>query len=395
MKRVVRSVLALLVLIGVVLPAEPACAQMGAIRRMGGMTTPSMNARQLRVYSEILGLSEAQRKSAEQLLSGYEAEYLAAVARITELQQSMQAEFTQTGDIAAMQEIMGDMLKKFRRRTDTIEKTFIEDFKTLLTPAQVEQWPRVERAHRRATTINWGSLSGESVDLTQLVEGLRLTTAQGEPLKETLEQYSVDLDRELIARNTVMDEQVAAWMDRLMNPDMEKLQAQQKALRESSLKILEINKRYARQIEGLLPVEEQAAFKEKMKLASFPQVYRKPYVMRAFEAVEKIDGLDAATREAAQNLREQYTRDVASANEAWTAAIVEDELKEEDGFAAMARQFGSEVPEAIKAAKDARLALDQKTIESLKALLSEEQQKMLPDAKSRPEFDFDAPPTAK
>lgn len=393
MKRYFRLMLALVV--GFVMAAEPACGQMGAIRRMGGMTTPSMNGRQLRQYADLLGLSEAQRKAAEQLLSGYEAEYLAAVSRLTELQQSMQAEFTQTGDFSAMQDLMGDMMKKFRRRTDTVEKALIDDLKALLTPEQLERWPLVERAHRRKTTINWGSLSGESVDMAELVEGLRLEPGQQASLNETLEQYAVDLDRELIARNRVLDEQVASWLERVMNPDMEKIQAQQKTLRESSLKILELNKRYARQIEGLLPLEAQGAFREKVKLASFSQVYRKPHVLRAIEAAEKFEGLDGPTREAMKNVRDQYARDVATANDAWAAAIVENEMIEEDGFQAMGRQFGGQLPENVKQAKETRDTIDKKAMESLKALLTEEQQKLLPDAKSRPEFDYDAATSVK
>ncbi|MGE3107593.1 MAG: hypothetical protein AB7G11_01290 [Phycisphaerales bacterium] len=388
MKRLMSLVL---VLVGMLLfSASRVEAQMGAIRRMGGMTTPSMSARHLKHYSQILGLSETQTKAAGQLLSGYEADYLAAVSRLTELQQAMQAEFSQTGDFSTMGELMGDAIKKFRRRTDSIEKSFIDDLKSLLTPDQMSKWPIVERTHRRDSTINWGSLSGESVDVAELVEGLRLDPAQHAALSQTLEQYAVDLDRELVARNKIVDEQVAAWLENIMNPDVQKLQEQMKALREASVKIKDINQRYARLVEGLLPLEAREPFNQKVKLASYPQVYRTPYVLRAFDAAEKLDGVDAPTLEAIKNLRDQYTREVGPANDAWAGAISENELKEEDGLQAMARQFGRQLPEDVQKAKEARDAVDAKALDSLKALLTPEQVKKLPDLKSRPEFDFDA-----
>ena len=394
MHRLTRYVVAAAVaLIGFV--ASTTEAQMGAIRRMGGMTTPSMNGRQLRQYVEILALSPEQKKAAEELLSGYEADYLAAVTRLTELQQSVQAEFSQTGDFSGIQEVMGDAMKKFRTRTDKVEKSLIDDLKSLLTPDQMNRWPIVERTHRRKSTINWGSLSGESVDIADLVDGLRLESAQQATLKETLEQYAVDLDRELVTRNRAVDEMVALWLEKFMSPDMEKLKDPQATLRASSLKILELNKRYARLIEGQLPIEKQPEFKEKVKLSSYPQVYRKPYVMRAFEAVDTMTGLDPTALEAIKNVRDQYVRESGPANDAWAAAITEEEMKEEDGFQAMARQFGKQLPEAIKNAKEARDALDKKTLDGLKALLTEEQQKKLPDPKSRPEFDFDSATSVK
>jgi len=369
---------------------QPAPAQMGAIRAMGGMATPSVNARQLKQYSEILGLSSEQKKAAEELLTSYEAEFLAAVTRLTELQKSMQDEFAQTGDLSVIQDVMGDAMKKFRKKIDKVDKGLVDDLKSLLTDAQREKWPLVERVHRRKTTINWGSLSGESVDLVDITQGLRLDTAQMANLKDILEQYSTDLDRELIGRNKIVEEQVAAWLEGLMNPDIEKIQAQAKELREASVKILEINKRYARQIEGQLPLEAQAEFKERVNQSSFPSIYRKSYALRIIEAADKLDGLDPAAKEGIKNLKEQYLRDVVPANDAWAAAISAHELAQ-DGMQAMAMQFGRQMPEEVKAAKAVRDALDDKTVEAVKALLTEQQRAKLPDKKFRPEFDFDAP----
>jgi len=373
----------------------PSVAQMGAIRAMGGMTTPSINARQLRQYSEILGLSPDQKKAAEELLTGYEAEYLAAVSRLTELQKGLQEEFAQTGDFTIMQDVMGDAFKKFRKRIDKTEKGLIDDLQAILTADQTDRWPLVERLHRRKNTINWGSLSGESVDLVEIVDGLRLAPSDSAGVKETLDLYSIDLDRELVARNKLVDEQVATWLEGMMNPDMEKIQAQQKDLRSASEKILALNKRYARQLEGQLPPDVRQEFVDRVLLSSYPVVYRKSHTLRSIEIAEKFEGLDPATAEALKNLKDQYGREIASANKAWADAITENENSEKSAQEALAAQFTRQMPENVKTAKEARDAIDEKTMTSLRALLTEEQQKKLPDRKFRPEFDYDAATSVK
>ncbi|MBC7772530.1 MAG: hypothetical protein H7210_08565 [Pyrinomonadaceae bacterium] len=385
-----RGLLLSLVLLTLLSIVQPARAQMGAIRAMGGMATPSVNARQLKQYGEILGLSPEQKKAAEELLASYEAEFLASVTRLTELQKSMQDEFAQTGDLSVIQDVMGDAMKKFRKKIDKVDRGLIDDLKSLLTDSQRELWPLVERVHRRKTTINWGSLSGESVDLVDIAQGLRLDAAQMANLKEVLDQYASDLDRELVGRNKIVEEQVATWLEGMMNPDMEKIQSQAKELRDASVRILEINKRFARQIEGQLPLEAQIEFKDRVKQSSFPSIYRKSYALRTIEAADKLEGLDPAAKEGVKNLKEQYLREVVSANDGWAAAISEHELSQ-DGMQAMAMQFGRQMPEDIKKAKEVRDALDEKTVEAVKALLTDEQKASLPDKKFRPEFDFDAP----
>src|SRR5688572_11689584 len=98
MRNTVRILVALVLSLAVLTPT--ARAQMGAWRAMaGGMTTPNVNVRQIKLYSRILGLAPEQTKAAEDLLAGYETEYLAAIKRFQEIQQAANQEFMQSGDM--------------------------------------------------------------------------------------------------------------------------------------------------------------------------------------------------------------------------------------------------------------------------------------------------------
>lgn len=371
-------------------------AQMGAMKAMTGMQTPSIGARQVKQYEEILGLSPEQRKAAEELLVGYETDFHAAVRRLEDITKAMQAEFTQSGDLKVYQEILPDVMKKFSKRVKKIEQGMLDDLKALLDDKQASRWALVERAHRRNTTISWGTLSGESVDLADIVAGLRLDSAGTAAVAPILEQYDADLDKALIARNTIMTEQMDSAWDRMMSPDFEKMKKDIKDLKDAGRPIVELNKRYVRQIEGVLPTENREQFNSEVRTHSYPTVYRKPYAMRVLEAAEKLADLDAGQRDSLKSLKESYLRDVTAANTSWAGAIDEQEADDSNPFAAWAGAFGQqEQPGKIKDAKEERKRIDEKTIESIKQLLNEAQRAKLPDQKSRPEFDYDAAPQAK
>ena len=378
-------------LIGVLTP--PSRAQMGAWRAMaGGMTTPNVNARQLRQYAKLLALSPDQIAAAEALLAGYETEYLAAIKRFQEIQQAANQEFMQSGDMQEVQGAVQDAIKKFNKRTAALETSLMNDLKAILEPAQAEEWPRVERMHRRLSTINWGSISGESVDIADLVEGLRLRPEQAATIAPVLAQYELDLDRELKSRNALIEEQLRDWLEGgIANFDLEKMKKQATDLREAGRKIVELNKRYVAQVQPLVPAEFQAEFAQKVKLASHPMVYRQSYADRVLDAALRLPDLDTSQREALTILADTHRRDAGAINDRWAAAITDNELNPTDDNPFAAMMPNRQLPPAIKDAKEARDALDQRTIDAVTALLSEAQRAKLPEKKYRPDLDFDAP----
>lgn len=396
MKKLTRF-LGVLVVAAVSAVASESHAQMGAWRAMaGGMTTPNVNGRQMKLYAKTLNLSPAQAEAANDLLSAYEIEYLAAIKRFQEIQQAINQEFMQTGEMEVIQSTMQDAMKKFGKKTTQLEKGLLDDIKTLLDQQQLDQWPALERLHRRSTTINWGSLSGESVDLNDLVEGMRLTPAQASAIAPTLAQYELDLDRELQARNAHIQQQIADSLENgFANFDMDKLQKQAADLREAGRKILELNKRYAAQVQALIPEDKQAEFAEKVRLASHPAVYKKSYPIYLIEAALKLPDLETNQREGLQAIEETYRREAQAINERWAAAITEYELNPPDQNPWAAFMPNRELPEPLKNAKEARAELDKRNVDAVKALLTESQMAQMPERNYRPDLDFNAAPGGK
>src|SRR5262249_37756179 len=153
-------------------------------------------------------------------------------AAAKEMHDSMQSirESAPDGDFGAMQEKIGPLMRKSGERRAALEKTFLDDFKSLLTAEQSANWPRVERLPRREPWLRFGFVSGSSVDLTSLVDGLKLPDDARAKVRDTVEEYEQALDRVLVEReNAAKEDQAksaaAAGKGGEMNFDMDAMQA--------------------------------------------------------------------------------------------------------------------------------------------------------------------------
>jgi hypothetical protein len=358
---------------------------------MDAMENPALGKRQLKQYSQILTLNPEQSSAAAELLAGYDTEYRAAVQRMREINKAVQEEVQQTGDWNIYQSVFADAGKKFFKKTEKLNNSLLEDIKALLDERQLQQWDRVQRMHRRQTTTRFGWLSGEKLDLTDVVAGMRLDTGATAAVAGPLEQYEIDLDRELQALQKVIHEQMEmSWQDSEGNWDQSKWEKIWKDMRDAGKRIADVNHRSSRQIQGLLPADLQGTFAAQVKLETYPGVYKQSFATRVLEAAEKIEDLDVGQREAIKGLKENHQRDAGAVNDKWAAAIAE--IESGNDQEAMGGWWGgyNENPK-IQEHRTARKTVDDKVVEAVKALLNEEQRKRLPDRKKRPEFDFDAP----
>ncbi len=100
-----------------------------------------------------------------------------------------------------------------------------------------------------------------------------------------------------------------------------------KQSREASVKVREVNRRYARQVQDLLPDDKKAAFDHAFKQASFPNVYRQSQSDRQIVAAQGFADLTEEQKTAIAALKESHARDEAAAQERLAAAMEENEMK--------------------------------------------------------------------
>jgi hypothetical protein len=356
---------------------------------MQDMHTPAMGARQLRQYGRMLSLTPDQAAAADELLAGYEREHRALASRMQEIQKAIEEEYENEEEIDVWREVWPKVLKNFIKKREKLNSTLMEDLKVLLDPGQLARWPEVERLHRRATTLRDGTRAGEQLDLVDLVEGLRLDPGATQSVAPVIEQYSAELDRELAARNAFVEQNLDRFFDVMMTWDEEKMKQLYGEMGKMSQKIVDINRSFSRQIQAALPAERQTEFDRKVMLATYPRIYKRTYATRVIEAAEDLPDLDAAQREAIKGIREAFERDAAAINEKWAAGFAEQEKKQQEN--PLSFWMGVEEDPRIEEARRQRKELEKKTVDSLRALLTEAQRAKLPDRKWKPEFDLDTP----
>lgn len=383
------------------LPSE-AQAQMGMMglgNEMGDMLKPAVNSRMLKQYGDVIGLSAEQKKAADELLAAYQADYRDSVSRLEEVYQAVQEEAQDTGDYSSVyEEALPSAMIKFMKKTEKLNKGILEDIKALLDPAQAARFPAFERALRRKSSFKMGMEGVSKMDLSETVSGLGLDQSASTAIAPALEAYETDLDRQLIAHDKMFREAMESMIKNMeegkkIQEDPELMMKMMKDFSESGKKLTEINDKFVKQIQPQLPDAAQKEFDYQVKLAKYPQVYKKSMATRFLDAAEKMTDLDAGQKEGLKTLKETYAREAEAANTKLTGII--DEIRgssdnEMGGFGGGGAWMLRQNPKYMEGL-EARKALDTKTIDAVKSLLNDEQKKKMPNAMKRPEFDFDQP----
>ncbi len=352
-----------------------------------GMMDPSISTEDMDKYAKMLNLTGAQSDAVKALHEAYTQDATNAAQKARD---EMDAIREEARDDPSRMSDMGELFTKFRTKRTAMETAFFGDVKATLTPEQQSVWPMVERTRRRETTMNRGQMSGERADLMKIVDGLKLSTDAHKPTEPILDQYQIDLDRELILRNEQQEKMQGNMRDLFSGGgDQSKLQKLIEDNRAASSKLRDVNKRYARQVEAVLPDDAtKAKFNEEVRRESFPNIYRgQQYATRIAEAAGAMEGVSAEQKTTISDIKDRYTRDVAAINtkmeseyEKRESTITAAELMGRFGGGGGGQRGGGGMidSEELTTLRDQRRELDTATVDKIQALLTEDQKAKLP-----------------
>jgi len=166
-------------------------------------------------------------------------------------------------------------------------------------------------------------------------------------------------------------------------------EAGQKMLEEgraASVKVRDINRKYARQMEEALSEPKKTELANWFKQQSFPRVYREPQAAKEIKAALEFKDLDPAQKDSVVALRESFSRDLDNTNEKLAAAIERQEM--EFNVQRMMNRFGGGGGDQDDPTADLRRQrrdLEKAASDSLRKILKPEQADRLP--KPDPEAD--------
>ncbi|MFZ2874099.1 MAG: hypothetical protein WAZ94_06415 [Phycisphaerales bacterium] len=349
---------------------------------MGGRGGGQVTKRSMERYADLLGLDQTQRETAMAIHEGYSATCEQARKSQRDAMDELRRSAEDTGDHGVFMEKMPAIQKKSRETTRAAEKSLFSDLKSLLTSEQEAGWTRVERMRRRETGLR-GGLSGESLDIADVVHTMKLPAEPAQLVAPMVEDYELAMDSHLRAKEAAQSEAPAFEPGKPM--DVEVMQKQMESSRQMGAKIVQLNATTAEKIKAALPEDLQQTFADEVRRRSFPSVYRESRVAKDLDAALAMSDLDESQRERLKEIKAAYSRELGPVNNRWADAIRESEQSGQEGGMALggggfiSMRMGEE-PEGLREARKARREMDEKARERLKSVLKPEQQEKLSKA---------------
>lgn len=360
----------------------------GGGRRPGGMMGGGMmgmdgnpiSSQDIEKYVKIAKMTPDQAEAAKTLHAGYVQAMGEQRKKLQDLMEKTREEFRESRDPSVWQE-MGEKMAPMRDEAKKLEKSFIDDVKSLLKDDQAAQWGRIEKSRRREQTGRMSFISGEAVDLFRVVDSLKLADEQLAPVNPVLERYESELDPVLVKRNEIQDQNMQAMrelMQQVMSGNSEDANKRLAEAREVSNRVRDINRKYAREVESLLPADAAPKFSEEFRKESFPRIYRQPrQAQTALDAALKLEDLDATQRKSLESIQETYKRDTMTLNKKAEEAMEASEQKMTVQGMMGGGMFGQQDP-ATEELRKQRRELETKTTDAIKQTLTEAQREKLP-----------------
>ncbi len=321
------------------LPAPQAQAQVITLQsssqapaRSGGVTDRDRDA-----LISTLRLDPSQEELVRALHEGHRSVWEEARAAHRERAQETMRQAKESGDFQSLPGKMRQAQQEWVTQSKALEEEFFASVRGLLSDEQLGAWPRFERDRRRRTLLATQSrLSGEGVDLIDLAEAIEIDPQALERLQPVSEQYANEADL-AIAERTRAIEAVEKEMDSARNGAPEELdpaalEELRHRLHARRIVLRDLHARYASLFESHLTEEQAASFREEFRLRSFPRIYRPTAADRYLDQIESLETLSEDQQQAFSALAGEFERQVGLINDQIAAIVrTEEESQRVDG----------------------------------------------------------------
>lgn len=381
----------LMVVLGVVMPGM---AQVWTGWGVDVYRKPLISSRGLKEIVQKTGMSEEQRRAAEQLLTAYLAEHQVLVSRADEVRDYVQNDsHLNQVETNEWYELSYEVNRRTAAKADALNNGLIDDFRAIMSAEQLQRFERVERALRRERLLRMAERGSNTLpELTELLRAMSLSEPVIEAIDPSLRAYEEELDRELQAFGERREGYLKVW-DGLIgtytgSTDQvpQSLRDTANELNESLGRILVIRRRHLELIREAVPAAYRAGFDDALNRRLFPQVYRMTRIARILEAAVNYESLDESTRSTVREIKESYERDAAPATKRWLETL------DAEHRALCFREGAQEARTKMHEAFAARQAVDKAALGRLNALLSKEQQREISMRANARSLDMDLPP---
>jgi len=366
----------------------------------GDLRRPEYTDRDMHALISMVGIDENQQIVVQIFLDEYSEQYrtLLDEARgemefLNEQIRYARESENQSAQRAAMYDQMRQKLEAFQTRHSELGEQFVSDVRAVLTDEQMERWEAFERARRRSQMLPEGEISGEEVNLYDLVEQVDLSEASRAEIEPLLEEYAVQLDFALKSREGRLegDTSMRDIIRALYRGEMNEKDAIgfAKTERSARVRVRDINLQYGDAIRAeILDPEEAAEFETAFKEAAFPRIYGETHGEQVFDAALGLADLEPSVLESIEAMHSAFRVQLSQMNAMLERLTLAEEPREfEDEMTRILSRISSyrrneESDRSLRDAFEKREEFEAQTILRLYQILSEEQVRQLPRRRS-------------
>ncbi|HWB19375.1 MAG TPA: hypothetical protein VG711_03675, partial [Phycisphaerales bacterium] len=373
------------VAVGSIVGADQAQAQFGQAVGFNEMMRPKFMRRDLVLFEEYLSLDEAQKDVLKALYDDYESSFKAGQDRFKDRMAEMKSQIDNVQDKKRILSVILTPFSQLATENEAMAKQFMDDAQLILTPDQMNEWPKFERAMRREKEINDSELAGENIDLCVHIRMLNLDAESKRMVEPVLDQYEIDLDQALINRSKAVLDTRPDLIKAFSQDDWDLYERSREKHISYHVQVRDVNDRYIDLLTNALPASYKDQFREGALEAAYPRVYRETPVQRLFNAAEKLDGISDDMRSQLSALDQLYRGELRTKNETLLAKLRDTDPKDlKDRIIYEADRFKNETTQrpgdSLRDAFLERDDLGRRYVEQVHKLLTPEQFASLPGA---------------
>lgn len=364
------------------LATPPASAQFGEAAGIAEMMVPEYLSRDVVLFSEGLKLDEAQRVILEALYSEYEQSFEDAMDRMKQNFNNMRDQLN-TSDQARVLKIVFEPIQRLADEKAVLGAQFIENVKVILTAQQLEMWPAFERRLFREKQIGRGTLSGESLNLFNIIRGMNLDPKTMQAIQPELDAYDLALDQALRRRlNTIMGPQRDMFRA-LAEQNNEASMLLYDQQMQAKIGVRQVNDEFIERIASIMPAGVSGDFRQAALERAYSRIYRPTPVQRMFSVAKEFDDLESGARQAVVQLEAEFLVKLEALNKSILSALREQEPLDSRARAMSfaRRQAGQAMEKPADLTRDLFVQRDQLSrdyAKQLQAVLTPEQFSKLP-----------------
>jgi hypothetical protein len=302
--------------------------------RIAPRLTPELGDRDVHRISEVLSLSEEQRKLWNDLFAEYLKEHRAVLAEQTPAFDDLNAAAAATASVydhEALERFRAfySAEEKIRDRLVKAQGRLLGNLQAILSEGQLERWPRVQWRCERARYLPLGvDIRGARMDLTVMAEEFGaaasadsvlfeyeaavtplMTQLENQLAEDTLRVIEIQVKHTVDASGKALSPGTPEQYEGAMRARAERTKVLTRSAR-LQRRIAEVNRQFVDRIADTLQDPARRFFREEFLVLAFPLVYpNEECPLPAVDSVLSSPTLSEGLREAVKTLREGYLSD--------------------------------------------------------------------------------------